>query len=172
LSATSQWQQRQELHESVHSHASHQEDSQREIPRELLAADPAAAMSVRAREHADLGQLDDALECCEHALNADKLNPLYHYLHGVILQEQGRFDEAATSIQKAVFLDPQMVVAHFALGNLARRQGRIKESDKHFETALKVLRGYSKEDVVSEAEGMTAGRLVEVIKAMTNLENS
>ncbi len=126
--------------------------------------------SVLARTVADQGDLPRALELCREAIAADKLNPGYHYLHGEILQELGQLDEAASSLRKALYLDPGMVMAHFALGTLARRLGRIKESDRHFTTALKCLGRYDREEIVVESEGLTAGRLAEIILTMTKQE--
>jgi chemotaxis protein methyltransferase CheR len=96
---------------------------------------------------------------------ADKLNPGYHYLLATILQEQGQVAEAMQSLKRALYLDQHFVLAHFALGTLTRRQGRLKESHKHFANALALLSAYGQDETLPESEGMTAGRLREIIRS-------
>ena len=141
---------------------------------EMLASDAPLSpedMEVLARANANMGRLDQARKWCERAVGADKMNPGRHYLLATILLEQGREDDSACSLKRALYLDHNFVLAHFALGNLALRQGRLKESKRHFRNALSILKGSSgKEDVVPESEGMTAERLMEIIRAMPGKE--
>jgi chemotaxis protein methyltransferase CheR len=46
---------------------------------------------------------------------------------------------------------------------LALNRGKLRESEKHFENVLLLLAQYEPEDIVPESEGLTAGRLREVI---------
>lgn len=122
--------------------------------------------SLLARAYANLGNLVKALEWCEKALNADKINPYYHYFRAVILQEQGNNQDAIKSLKRALYLDPNFVLAHFTLGKLVRQQGRFKESYKYMENALMLLRGFRQDEILPESDGMTAGRLSEIIMVM------
>ena len=123
------------------------------------------AMCLLARAYANEGQLAKALEWCEKAFGADKLNTGCHYLRAMILQEQGALEEAKVSLQRTLYLDPRFVVAHFCLGNIALRQGRTKEAEKHFKNALALLQAHRPEDILPESDGMTAGRLTEIIRS-------
>lgn len=144
--------------------------------REILDSDGAqetdrnTAISLLTKAYANLGQLDIALKWSEKTVARDKLNPCTHYLHGTILYELGRLDEAVRAMTSAVFLDPDFVVAHFALGNLARQLGKRDESDRHYRTALAVLESYGEDHVVPGSEGLTAGRMVEIIQVMVAKE--
>ncbi|SRR5712691_8956955 len=126
--------------------------------------DDAKAMSLLARVYANQGKLAEALEWCEKAIAADKLNAGYHYLRAVILQEQGAVEEALVSLKRTLYLDQEFVLAHLALGNISQRQAKLRESEKHFENALSLLRAYRQEDILPESEGMTVGRLIEIIR--------
>ena len=84
----------------------------------------------------------------------------------MILQERGQVEEAAKSLQRALYLDQDFVLAHFALGNLYKQQGKIKESDRHFKTALVLLRMFKNDEILPESEGITAGRLSEIITSI------
>ena len=132
----------------------------------------AKAATLLARVYANQGKLDEALEWCEKAIAADKLNSGLHYLRSAILQEQGLIDDAVIPLKRALYLDQNFVLAHFALGDLAMRQGRRRESNKHFKNALSLLRSYDHEDILPESEGITAGRLSEIIASITGEEGS
>ena len=128
-------------------------------------ADP-KALALLTRACANQGQLGEALHWCEQTLAADKMNPGFHYLHATILQEQGAVAAAASSLQRALYLDPHFVLAHFALGNLARSQAKPVEAAKHFQNAQHLLRGLRPGELLPEADGLTAGRLAEIIGSM------
>lgn len=135
------------------------------------AADP-KAFSLLARSLANQGRLADALAWCERWIAADKVDPAAHYLRAVILLEQGDPGQAWLSLQRVLYLDPGFVLAHFALGNLERNRGRGSEADKHFANALHRLRRLQPEELLPESDGLTAGRLTEIISAMTVQENA
>jgi chemotaxis protein methyltransferase CheR len=124
----------------------------------------AEALALRARTQANQGNLVAAREWCEKALAIDKLNARFYYLHALILQEQGALDEAVRSLRRTLYLDPQFVLAYFALGNLAGRQRKRKEAQKLFANALSLLEAYQQEASLPESEGLTAGRLQEIIR--------
>lgn len=130
------------------------------------------AMALLARVYANQGKLTEALQWCEKAIAAEKLSPCHHYLCATILQEQARVEEASLSLKRSLYLDPNFVLAHFALGNLAQRRGKFGESEKYFRNALSLLRGYRPEALLPESEGITAGRLLEVLRSMIGREAS
>ena len=124
------------------------------------------ATALLARIYANQGKLPEALSWCEKAIALNKLNPGYHYLLALILQEQGQIEEAMASLKRALYLDQNFVLAHFALGNLTRRQGKLEESARYFENTLTLLQGYQEDDILPESEGLTAGKLSELITSM------
>jgi chemotaxis protein methyltransferase CheR len=129
-----------------------------------------AALSIEARSLADQGNLTAALGCCDRWIAADKLNPASHYLRSVVLQEQGAMLEAVQSLRRALYLDPEHVLAHFAMGSLARGRNQPLESRKHLSNALRLLRTYSPQTVLPESDGVTAGRLAEIIGSIAEME--
>ncbi len=122
------------------------------------------SLILLARSAADTGRLPEALDHCEKAIAADRCNPDYYYLRASILQEQGRLFEAVADLRKALYLDQDLIPAHILLGNLAFRQGRRRESSRHFRNALTLLNHLPPEEVVPGAEGLTAGRLIDIIR--------
>jgi chemotaxis protein methyltransferase CheR len=129
---------------------------------------PQEAALALARKHANQGQLAEALDWCHKAITLDKLNPGSHYLLATILAEQGQVAEAIKSLKRSLYLDPDFVLAHFTLGNLIQQQAGAKKAGKHFQNALSLLAGLPPDESLPEAEGMTAGRLVEVIQKVVS----
>ena len=119
---------------------------------------------------ANLSRFAEALDWSDRVVAAVKLNPGGHYLRATILQEQGALDEARRALLSALFLDREFVLAHFALGNLARNAGKFTEAEKHFANALRCLRGHNPDAILPESDGITAGRLAEIIASTLEAE--
>jgi len=128
--------------------------------------DRTRARSLLARICANQGRLDDALRHIEDAIKGDSLKPASHYLHAAILKEKGLHQEATASLKKAIYLDADFALAYFALGNIALGAGNSGEAERQFNNALHLLRKRGPDEVLPESEGITAGRLVELIEAM------
>ena len=139
-----------------------------EILGRLIENSPAnaEALSLLARICANEGRLDDALRLISEAIKADNMNPGRHYLHSAILTEKGLKQEAMAALKKAVYLDADFAIGHFAMGNLALGSGNKVEAERHFNTALLLLRRHGCDDLLPESEGMTAGRLADLIESM------
>ena len=82
----------------------------------------------------------------------------------MVAQELGRLDEAMRFLEQALYLDQDFVMAHFALGNVAKRLGRYALSRRHFRSALSLMEGLEPDVAVPESAGLTAGRLMEIIR--------
>jgi chemotaxis protein methyltransferase CheR len=134
----------------------------------LLSQNPsdAACLALLARIYANWGKLDKALESCGKAIVEEKLHAGYHYLMATILQELGRIEDAIVSFKRTLYLDTRFTLAYVALGNISRKSGKRKEAAKHFENALALLNTRNPEEVLPEAEGINAERLIEIIKTM------
>lgn len=115
------------------------------------------------RCRANEGRLDEALAWSERWIVADKLDAAAHYLNAMVLQELGDREQARRSLQRAIYLKPDFALAHFALGHLAGRGGRM---NRHFENALELLRQMPAAQIVPESDGLTAGRLSEIITTL------
>ena len=133
---------------------------------EPSAAGESAMLSRAARDCADQGKLAEALAWCEKAVAADKLDPALHYLLATILQEQGEAEAAGGALRRALYLDPEFALAHFALGNLRLAQGRRPEAQRHFANAHALLRARPHDELLPQSEGLTAGRLAEIIASV------
>lgn len=115
---------------------------------------------------ANSGRLTESLTCCNRWIASDRLDAAGHYLRAIVLIEQGDAKEARHSLQRAVYLQPDFVLAHFVLGNLARGSGKPDEAARHLRNALHVLAGKQPDDILPESDGLTAGRLSEMITTL------
>jgi chemotaxis protein methyltransferase CheR len=130
----------------------------------------AEVFDLLTRVYADQGHLSAALNWSDRAITADKMNSQHHYLRATILLELGQGEQAAASLQRALYLDPDFVLAHFALGSLARRLGQEASARRHLANALDLLAACPPDSIVPASEGVTAGRLREIIAAMAAQE--
>jgi chemotaxis protein methyltransferase CheR len=134
----------------------------------LLAARPEADAPVYqllARIYAGTGMLTEAESWSLRAIAADTLNAASRYLLALIRIEQQRPDEAMSALRKAIYLEPDFAVAHFTLANLCRRKRKFAESERHLRNALQILKGYPPEERLPESEGITAGKLIDMIRS-------
>jgi len=131
-------------------------------------ADAADTLCATARLCANQGKLAEAAGWCEQAIAADKLYPQSHYLLATIRQELGQAEAAEQSLKRALYLDPDFVLAYFALGNLRLSQGRQEEARRYFGNALALLRQHPSNETLPEADGLTTGRLHEIIQSVVD----
>lgn len=123
------------------------------------------AYSLLARALANQGRLDDALMWCDRWVAAHKMDAAGHYVRAAVLLELGQPHEARRSLQRSLYLESTFVLAHFALGHLARSCGQDAQAGKHFANALQLLGRLPPDEVLPESDGLTAGRLIETIRA-------
>lgn len=132
----------------------------------------APGMALLARIHANQGDLARARHWCMQAIDADRLDPIGHYLMAVVLLEQGQQEGGVQELKRTLYVDPDFLLAHFTLGNLYRRQQKHTEANKHFENALALLKTKASDDILPESEGMSAGSLAEIIHSMLHQEQA
>ncbi len=123
----------------------------------------ARELLLGARCYANLGELGEARSWCERAIRADKLAPGAHYLLATILMEQGREHEAADALRRAMYIEPGFVLAHWTMGYLAHRRGEASEALRHRRNARALLTGLRTSEMLPESDGLTAGRLLELM---------
>jgi chemotaxis protein methyltransferase CheR len=124
-----------------------------------------ASLVATARQAADAGHLDAALEACDRAVCQEKLNPSPHFLRACILLELSRPAEAGAALQRVLFLDPEHAMAHFSLGSLDREQGHPVRAARHFREASRLVARINAGDTVPGSDGLTAARLQAVISS-------
>ena len=124
-------------------------------------------ITLLSRTKANLGNLEEARIFCEKALSIDKLDSSLYYLLAIIQSEQGNDEDAVLALSKAIYLDPDFVMANFFMGNLVQKMGNNNAGQKHYKNTLNILAKLNPEEILPESDGLTAGRLTEII-SITN----
>ncbi len=143
-----------------------------EKTKSLLMGDLVEAkyFALLARICANLGKLKDALQLCEKAIDLDKLDAGMYYLMSTILIEMGRPKDAVRCLRKSLYINPKSIPAYITLGNLNWQSGRHKESSKYFSNALSLLGSMMPDETLPDSEGVSAGRLMEIIQSYAGRE--
>ncbi|MBI5502897.1 MAG: chemotaxis protein CheR [Deltaproteobacteria bacterium] len=127
-------------------------------------AEKPVSPASRVRELANAGRLEEALEECGRALERSRLDGELYYLRAMILLERGVAAEAGEALRRTLYANPDFAPAHVALGHLALRLGRRDEARRHFRNGLALLEHRAADEVLPEADGMTAGRMAELVR--------
>lgn len=122
--------------------------------------------ALMARILANQGKLDQAVKWCEKAINKEKINSDHWFLLAMILMEQGQVKAAVQALKRSLYLKPDFIAAYYLLGTLAVRENRPKDASRHFEQAISLLSNMPKENILRELDGITAGRLMEIIQSV------
>lgn len=121
------------------------------------------------RTYANQGDLISALEWTERGLQADQLNPVLHYLHATLLQEQGNASEAIKSVKKAIFIDTDFILAYIMLGILEKQQHNKQAAQRNFNTALDLINNLPLENPQYHTDAFAPEYLKDLIS--NNLKN-
>jgi len=114
---------------------------------------------------ANIGEIDSAAKVCETAISKYKLDYELHFLNASILQNQNKHNEAISSLQKAIFINPDFILAYYSLANNMIKNDNIKGAIKNYKNALSIMRKLDDDEIVEESEGLTVGRLKELINS-------
>jgi chemotaxis protein methyltransferase CheR len=149
------------------------------VPDEPLPSPNAAPESpepsdllTQARDFADRGKLDEALARCGEAIAIDKVWPSPHYLQAMIHQERGEPAEAVSALKRVLFLDKSHALACYSLAELEHRLGRERESVRHYRNAMDLVEAMGDPQPLADGEGMTAGRLRDILRAALHSERT
>lgn len=82
------------------------------------------------------GNADQALASFVEAQQIDPTNPGGFYVHGVVMDSQGKLAEARRDYERALTIEPGHFYARYNLANLLARQGDVAGAMAGFEAAL------------------------------------
>lgn len=134
-------------------------------------ASPALTLRNKAKELANLGQLDQALICCQESLELDPTNKNTYFIYALTLMELNRFSEAEAALRKTLFLDRKFIEGHFQLGLLLLKNKSHKEGLKCLQNALNSASTQDPSHIVPDSQGLNYGRFVEILNAEIELHS-
>jgi chemotaxis protein methyltransferase CheR len=139
-----------------------------ELILKIMDAGPAnqELLPMLIRSYANTGKLEQARMWSEKQITLNKMDASSHYLHAVIMQEMDLPHEAEKALMKALYLDPDHILSHLLMGNISTRLGKHSKARKHYMNVGELLTAFKDEEILPESEGMTAGRIKELVGLM------
>ncbi|MDJ0762266.1 MAG: CheR family methyltransferase [Myxococcota bacterium] len=120
----------------------------------------------RARRQVNEGRIEETIGLLEHlALGPGKLDYRVHFLRAIVADQAGRVQESIRSLKQAIFLNKGFIIGHFYLGVIHQREGQSQASRRSFRNARNLVAKLPNDHLLDEAEGLTAGRLKEIVEA-------
>jgi tetratricopeptide (TPR) repeat protein len=118
------------------------------------------ALYRAAKTAADQSRFADARLSVEAAIQRSPLWAPAHYLHGLILQEEGDLEQALAALRRCVYADARFVLGHLALAGLYAVIRQPERARVHRENAARLLREHTADDLIPEGDGLTGGQLL------------
>jgi len=120
------------------------------------------ACLLLARHRADRNDLKQAKQWLDHALELDGRAPAAYWLLALLEEQSGRFEAALQALQKVLYLDPDFIIAYFLRARLLKARGQSRAGAKCLQECRRLLQALPEEAAVEHADGLSAGRLLEL----------
>ena len=127
------------------------------------------AAYAAARELAGRLELERAAEYVSLAIEQEPLFARAHHLKGLILIELNRFDEALSALRACVFADQSFALGHYTLAGVLTQMKQEIRARRCFDKAAGLLTEMDPEAELEDGDGLTAGRLLEMIDVQRSL---
>ena len=124
---------------------------------------PAFIYNSKATALANLGNLSQAIKCCEEGIKIYPTNHYIYFTYALTLAETGRLEEAEINFKKTLFLDYQFVPGHFQLGLLQLRKNQKNAGLKCLYNALAIASTKKSSDKIPYTSGLTYGSLADIL---------
>lgn len=121
-------------------------------------------LHLLARLYANRGQHDQAASLCQQMLQTQRQAAIPYFMLAHIAEAQGDHEEAKKLFKKVLYLDPGFVAAYLELSGLYARERDRKRAESMRQTAVRLLRGMTPNQMVEPYQEVTAGELVELLE--------
>lgn len=132
--------------------------------RDAVVGDVVHKKILKARRHADAGQLDLARDAAKEAIALNKMEPQAHYMFGTILRESGETTQALQAFERALYLNQDFIPAHFSIATLYHQLGGDLKARRHFGIAKHLLEVHGDMDILLEPGDISARHMLDIIK--------
>lgn len=134
--------------------------------------DGAQAAYVAAKELAGRLELERAVEYVSLAIEREPLFARAHHLKGLVLIELNELDDALTALRACVFADASFALGHYSLAGVLTQMKQEARARRCLDNSAALLRELAPEDELEDGDGLTAGRLLEMIDVQRSLLGS
>ena len=112
-----------------------------------------------------MGQLEESLRVCNEMLNFNRLDADTYYLMATILAEKRELAEAVKILNQGFYIDPDHLMSHLLMAGILRRMSKDTTAAIHLKKVKKILNGLDARVVLDETEGLTVGRILEMVES-------
>lgn len=123
------------------------------------------ALVSHVRDLANQGRLAEAGEANARALEGHPAQAELHLIDAVLSGEAGRWADSERAARRAIYLDRTLIPAHLALGDALARLGNKSGARLSFDNAASLLDLADSEIDVPGSAGMSAARLLDLVRA-------
>jgi chemotaxis protein methyltransferase CheR len=127
------------------------------------------AAYATAKELAGRLELERAFDYVSLAIEREPLFARAHHLKGLILIELNRLDEALNALRACVFADSSFALGHYTLAGVLTQMKQEVRARRCLDRAAGLLRELDPDAELEDGEGLTAGRLLEMIDVQRTL---
>ena len=113
--------------------------------------------------------LTEGREWIERVTRRFPLSARGHYVHGLILREQGEEDASASALRRCVFADPRFILGQLAWADQNARMGHAKRVGLILDALDNLLRDQPADQPVPEGDGLTIGQVRAMMAARRSL---
>ncbi|HBQ99081.1 MAG: hypothetical protein J7524_16445 [Roseofilum sp. Belize BBD 4] len=117
-----------------------------------------------AKSHANLGELDLAIQYAHECLSVRAFAIDPYYLLSQIAEEKGELEQAKIYLKRIIYLEPKSISAYLDLGSLYAQQGNKVQARKFWNIALDFLQKYPQDAKIGTSEEYTTKELLRFIK--------
>lgn len=117
------------------------------------------------RNLANQGRLTEAGEANARALESFPAQAELHLIDAVLSGEAARWVDSEKAARRAIYLDRTLIPAHLALGDALARLGNKSGARLSFDNAASLLDAADSESDVPGSAGMSAARLLDLVRA-------
>lgn len=118
------------------------------------------------KSYANSGNLSAARNWAERLIAIYPANAESLYLYATILIEQNQWEMAEKMLTKTLYLNPENPAANLDMANTLKKMNKKQTAKKYFENTLALIDSIDDDEIVPELDGVTAGRLRQMIKTM------
>lgn len=133
--------------------------------RELLVTEPdnIQILDLMTKSLANSGNLGEAIVFAAKLVENHQAGPDHFYFVATIFSEMEEDQKAIEHLKKALYLDPHHLLSHYLTGRILKKLNNRKSAARHLNNALELLSAFQPDHLISDADGLTAGRLRQMV---------
>lgn len=142
------------------------DDNNQNKANDPLPPEVSGRSASHARALADLGRYAEAWDELCHLITEQPAEADLYYYRAVVSMNTKDYRSASEDLQKLLFLQPDSIVGYVALAECAAGLGNYDVMRKQYSNALYFLSKMKENDPVPGSEGIPAGAMTSMIKAL------